>query len=198
MFERFTDAAREVIVDAQAEAFRLHHGWIGCEHLLLALTRRPSRVGSVLAAFGATTATVEAAIREIIGVAVSDSEALASIGIDLDDVRARAEASFGRGALERVTTTKAKRRWRRRRSRQCWNGLTPRFGASAGLIPFTPRAKRCLEIAASTAAPDLVRPKHLAVALTTRADTLAGTVLERLGADIPALGAELGTMPDGL
>src|SRR5215211_8207346 len=111
MFERFTDAAREVIVDAQAEAFRLHHGWIGCEHLLLALTRRPSRVGSVLAAFGATTATVEAAIREIIGVAVSDSEALASIGIDLDDVRARAEASFGRGALERVTTTKAKRRW---------------------------------------------------------------------------------------
>ena len=33
MFERFTDTAREIVVQAQANARRLGHNWIGCEHL---------------------------------------------------------------------------------------------------------------------------------------------------------------------
>jgi hypothetical protein len=37
---RFDDAAREVMVDAQQEADGLKHGYLGTEHLLLALLRR--------------------------------------------------------------------------------------------------------------------------------------------------------------
>ena len=37
MFERFTDGARQVVVQAQSQARQLGHGFIGCEHLLLAL-----------------------------------------------------------------------------------------------------------------------------------------------------------------
>ncbi|HWC80297.1 MAG TPA: Clp protease N-terminal domain-containing protein [Pseudonocardiaceae bacterium] len=39
MFERFTDSARNIVVLAQDEARGLRHGWIGTEHLLLALFR---------------------------------------------------------------------------------------------------------------------------------------------------------------
>ena len=37
MFERFTTEARTAVVRAQTEARSLGHGWIGTEHLLLAL-----------------------------------------------------------------------------------------------------------------------------------------------------------------
>ncbi len=37
MFERFTAGARQIVVRAQSEARQLGHGFIGCEHLLLAL-----------------------------------------------------------------------------------------------------------------------------------------------------------------
>ena len=39
MFERFTDRARNVAVDAQAAARRLGHGYTGTEHILLGLLR---------------------------------------------------------------------------------------------------------------------------------------------------------------
>ena len=47
MFERFTDTARHVVVQAQDDARRLGHGYIGCEHLLLAAAadRRAGRRG---------------------------------------------------------------------------------------------------------------------------------------------------------
>jgi ATP-dependent Clp protease ATP-binding subunit ClpA len=37
VFERFTDAARRVVVGAQAEAHSLNHHYIGTEHLLLGI-----------------------------------------------------------------------------------------------------------------------------------------------------------------
>ena len=37
MFERFSSEAREAVTSAQAEARRLHHNYIGTEHLLLGL-----------------------------------------------------------------------------------------------------------------------------------------------------------------
>jgi ATP-dependent Clp protease ATP-binding subunit ClpC len=39
MFERFTDRARQVVVDAQVSARRLGHGYVGTEHILLGLVR---------------------------------------------------------------------------------------------------------------------------------------------------------------
>jgi signal transduction histidine kinase len=54
MFERFTHDARLVVVSAQEEATRLHHGWIGTEHLLLALLGRNTPTAAVLARHGLT------------------------------------------------------------------------------------------------------------------------------------------------
>lgn len=55
MFERFTDAARRVVVGAQAEAMALDHNYIGTEHILLGLLREGEGVGAqVLAARGVT------------------------------------------------------------------------------------------------------------------------------------------------
>jgi ATP-dependent Clp protease ATP-binding subunit ClpA len=195
MFARFTDDARRVVVDAQAEARRLSHCWIGCEHLLLALTRRPNPVAAVFAARGVTSTAVEQTLCEFIRPAVNDADALASIGIDLDEVRARVEASFGPGALDRATLRKP--RWRHRLGRRrgsCAQLSTRQFLSTGGLMPFTPRAKRGLEIAAKTAEPGHVRPSHLGVALVSRSDTVAGEVLQRLGVDLDALRAELSAL----
>lgn len=71
MFERFTDRARRVVVQAQGEARTLNHDYIGTEHLLLGLTHES--VGGVAA------------------------KALETMGISLDAVRERVEEVTGRG-----------------------------------------------------------------------------------------------------
>jgi ATP-dependent Clp protease ATP-binding subunit ClpC len=48
VFERFEDGARRTVVIAQEEARRLGHGWIGPEHLLLALLHDEIDVGGAL------------------------------------------------------------------------------------------------------------------------------------------------------
>jgi hypothetical protein len=189
MFERFKPEAREVVVRAQAEAHRLQHGWLGCEHLLLALTTDPAKARDTLAAHGVTHSNVDRVIRNLVGRGVSDTDALASIGIDLGEVRARVDEVFGPGALDRVVITK--RRWRfPRRSKRCgairFTRLVP-----AGQLPFTPRAKRCLQIAADIAAPHLVGVEELAIAVTSRADTLAAEILQELDVIVVDLRAQL-------
>ena len=106
MFERFTDDARAVIVHAQQHARRLGHRYIGCEHLLLALTSTDQPAGAVLREQGVTPERVEEEIVRRIGLGTGaslfaglDRDALAAIGIDLDAVRAKIEASFGPEAL---------------------------------------------------------------------------------------------------
>ena len=109
MFERFTDHARHVVVQAQADARRLGHGYIGCEHLLLAAASTGGAAGAVLRDQGVSPERVEAEILRIIGPGrdasppgAIDREALAFVGIDLDVVRARIEAAFGPDALTRA------------------------------------------------------------------------------------------------
>jgi ATP-dependent Clp protease ATP-binding subunit ClpA len=109
MFERFTDDARQVVVQAQAAARRLGHDFIGCEHLLLATASTGAPASAVLRDQGVTPERIEAEIIRILGrgrtadlLGGLDSEALASIGIDLDAVRTRLEAAFGPDALARA------------------------------------------------------------------------------------------------
>src|SRR6266480_2558504 len=106
MFERFTGTARHVVVQAQEDARRLGHNYIGCEHLLLAAAAAAEPASSVLRDQGVTPERVEAAILRTIGRGQTadplggiDRQALAFIGIDLDVVRARIEAAFGPDAL---------------------------------------------------------------------------------------------------
>jgi ATP-dependent Clp protease ATP-binding subunit ClpC len=54
MFERFTDRARRVVVQAQQEARTLNHNYIGTEHILLGLIREGDGVAArVLVKLGA-------------------------------------------------------------------------------------------------------------------------------------------------
>ena len=121
MFERFTAEARQIVVQAQADARRFGHGYIGCEHLLLAAASTSEPASAILRDHGVTPERIEAEILHIVGrghetdpVSGLDREALAAIGIDLDVVSARIEAVFGPGALARAAAAgRAGRRSRR-------------------------------------------------------------------------------------
>ena len=59
MQERFSGPARMLMAAARNEALRLHHDYLGTEHLLLALTRaRPSLACDVLEALGTDPAVI--------------------------------------------------------------------------------------------------------------------------------------------
>ena len=136
MFERFTDGARHVVVQAQHEARRLGHSYIGCEHLLLAAAEAAEPAAAVLRDRGITPERVEAEIVRIIGRGPAagpadplgglDREALAAIGIDLDVVRDKIEAAFGPDALARAVPSHQRADQRRRRA-----GARARPGAGA-------------------------------------------------------------------
>jgi ATP-dependent Clp protease ATP-binding subunit ClpA len=99
MFERFTTAARETVIAAEADAVRLGHGFIGTEHLLLAVLRNPGAMAyGVLTESGVTHDAVMAQLNQFWGpgqLGPEDAAALSAIGIDLDAVRAKMAESFG-------------------------------------------------------------------------------------------------------
>jgi ATP-dependent Clp protease ATP-binding subunit ClpA len=67
MFERFTSRARHVVVLAQEEARRLHHNYIGTEHILLGLLGEPDAVaGRVLAGFGMSLEATRSEVTAIV------------------------------------------------------------------------------------------------------------------------------------
>jgi len=68
MFERFTDRARRVILQAQAEARNLDHNYVGTEHLLLALIHEGSGVGAkALEAMRISPDAVRQGVEETVG-----------------------------------------------------------------------------------------------------------------------------------
>jgi ATP-dependent Clp protease ATP-binding subunit ClpC len=132
MFERFTDRARRVVVQAQEEAKTLDHHYIGSEHLLLGLTHES--IGGVAA------------------------KTLESLGIGLDTVRQRVEEVIGRGSQ-----------------------------APSGHIPFTPEAKKALELSLREAVQlghQYIGTEHILLGLIRGGDSVAGRVLAELGADL--------------
>ena len=131
MFERFTDAARRVVVLAQEEARMLNHNYIGTEHILLGL------------------------IHEGEGVA---ARALEALDISLEAVRRNVEAIVGEGR-----------------------------GAPAGHIPFTPRAKKVLELALREALQlghNYIGTEHILLGLIREGEGVAAQALQTLGADL--------------
>src|SRR5512132_474784 len=171
MFERFTDRARQVAVDAQVSARRLGHGYVGTEHILLGLLQGDGIAARVLGGLGVTAAAVEREVLAEVGrgpLGAGDAEALGAIGIDLEEVRRRVEASFGPGALQ----------WRP----GCGRGRVPRFG---GHIPCTPRAKKVLELSLREALAlkhKYIGTEHILLGLVREGEGLAMLVLTRLGA----------------
>ena len=109
MFDIFTDAAKRALVLAQDEAIMLGHDFVAAEHLLLGLVGPDDGLadglaGQVLAGQGVTAEEIR---RLAVGQLTADGltsasaaepvAALATIGIDVDDVRRRADETFGRG-----------------------------------------------------------------------------------------------------
>jgi Clp amino terminal domain, pathogenicity island component len=172
VFERFAHEARSAVVVAQEEARDLRAERIEPVHLLLALTRDPGRGGAALRSVGLDHAAVRDALARSGG--PLDADALAAVGIDLEQVRAAAESAFGAGALDRLP-----------------------LGRS-GHIPFGDGAKQALEGALRSV---LARPRrqrdrvidtgHLVVGVLAVADPVVGRVLRHLGTDVVRLRQDL-------
>jgi ATP-dependent Clp protease ATP-binding subunit ClpC len=132
MFERFTDRARRVIVDAQNEARSLGHNCIGPEHILLGLINEGDGVGA---------------------------KALEAMQISTDTVRGRIEEISGRGQAPPTT----------------------------GHIPFTPRAKKVLELSLREALQlghNYIGTEHILLGLIHEGDGIAAQVLVGLGVEL--------------
>jgi ATP-dependent Clp protease ATP-binding subunit ClpA len=105
VFELFTRLAKRAIVVSQDEAMALGHDFIGTEHLLLGMAGVPeSTAGSVLREHGVAPMPARTeTVRLLVGMGISGTarqdaaDALATIGIDLDEIRRRADESFGPG-----------------------------------------------------------------------------------------------------
>jgi ATP-dependent Clp protease ATP-binding subunit ClpA len=179
MFERFTDDARSVVVGAQRHAGSLHHGWIGTEHLLLGLLDDPDRrVARVLGGFEIDGPWATGEVERIVGRGEPDldADALATLGIDLDAVRERVERTFGAGAL-------SGRRRRRRHGR-----------VSCGAAPFTPRAKKVLELSLREAVARgdrFIGAEHVLLGLVREGDGVAAEILRSRGVDRDVVRAAL-------
>ena len=176
MFEHFTERARGAVVFAQEEALGLHHHHIGTEHLLLGLLRDSTSVGhKALDRLGVHLDDVRSEVVRVgeghpVTLDEEDAEALRVIGIDIDEVRRRVEETFGEGALERIASP------RRRRSRSRRRACAP----SVGYIPFTPRAKKVLELAlreAKALRHDYIGTEHILLGLVREREGLAAGML---------------------
>jgi ATP-dependent Clp protease ATP-binding subunit ClpA len=130
VFERFADKARTAVVVAQQIARERAADAIRSEHLLLALYRVPDNLAlTVLAAHHVRQVDVESDVERLERrESEPDAEALATLGIDLDEVRRQVEDAFGPGALDRTRAAGRGRRW------------------FAGHIPFDRSAKKVLEL----------------------------------------------------
>jgi ATP-dependent Clp protease ATP-binding subunit ClpA len=173
MFERFTADARQTVVGAQEEARRLHAGRIGTEHLLLALLAQPdSTSAAVLARHGLTHDAVVESVRVYGRGDALDAEALTTLGIDLDAVRDRVEAAFGPGALDAEKSD------------------------VRGHLPFSPRAKKVLELSLREAIAlksKSIADGHIALGLLREGEGLAVRVLADRGVDPADLRRDLTT-----
>jgi ATP-dependent Clp protease ATP-binding subunit ClpA len=152
MFERFTAYARRAVVTAQEEARELNHNYIGTEHILLALLRRPDGLPN-----------------QEDGIA---SAILEEFGMSRDGVREE--------VIDKVGIGKGK--------------------AKPGHIPFTPRAKKVLELALREALQlhhNYIGTEHLLLGLIREDEGVAVQIM-RDHADLLALrAAVLDRLPAG-
>jgi ATP-dependent Clp protease ATP-binding subunit ClpA len=185
MFERFTDQARAVVVQAQQEARGLRHGWIGTEHLLLALLHPSTGApATLLGEAGVTTDAVRNAVQRHVGhgrsaLTTEDAEVLKSIGVDVEQLLARLGDLGDLGATAPPSGESPRRGlFRRRRGR--------------GHAPFTTRAKKVLELSLREALAlrhGFIGSEHLLLGLLREGDGLGCTILVEQGVDLKALRA---------
>jgi ATP-dependent Clp protease ATP-binding subunit ClpA len=188
MFERFTAAARSVVIMAKQEARELNHPCVGTEHLLLAMLDESSGgTAGLLRDAGITRERVLADINRFVPPAPQalddgDAEALQAIGIDLDAVRAKVEEIFGPGALRPPGSARPAPR----------RGFLRRKEVSRG-GPFAARTKKVLELSLREAIAlhhNFIGSEHILLGLLREGEGLAAMILTKAGVDFALLRAQ--------
>jgi ATP-dependent Clp protease ATP-binding subunit ClpA len=162
VFPRLTEEARACIAAAQEEARELGHSDIGTEHILIApAADERGAGGAALRTLGLSAGDIRDDVERIVGVCGLDGDALASIGIDLDEVRRRAEETFGPGALD-----------------------APGGCRESDRTPFTPRSKKSLELAlreAQARGDNLIGSDHLLLGVARVEEGVGARILAEHG-----------------
>ncbi len=108
---------------AAQESERHEHHYLGTEHALLGLLRTSNAPAvSVLRSRGLTAEAVDAELARLeaegaVPLRDGGRELLRGLGIDIEEVVARLDRSFGRAAVDEATCRVARRRWWRRSQR---------------------------------------------------------------------------------
>ncbi len=187
MTRHFSEDANAIVVQAYAHAIRLGHPYLGGEHLLLALAAAGQPAGAVLRAHGVTPGRAEAQIVPLSGGLFGDldRDALATVGVDVDAVRATTEASFGQEALARAARAV-------HRGPRWFNPRRAAFvGQDGAFLPLGPGAGPALQHARRKAqARPAARPatvEDLALGILAVTEGLVPPVLSALGTSGPTL-----------
>jgi ATP-dependent Clp protease ATP-binding subunit ClpC len=136
---RFGPRARTVLSAANEEAARLSHHYVGTEHILLGLLQEGQGIGVTV---------------------------LKNLGVDLDDLRMRAQSIVKKGRPE---------------------------NAALAERPFTARARRVLNLAADEARTfghTYIATEHILLGLLVEANGVAGQALNSFGVGADAARAE--------
>jgi Clp amino terminal domain, pathogenicity island component len=199
MFEHFDERSRAVLELAQQHARELAHNYLGTEHLLYGLSCSGGIVADLLAERGCRPPDVTREIVALIGRGGPPNHQpdalLATLGIDLDQVRERVEATFGSDAMTRVITrTPPRRRWWP--GQRWWPGCQdgrphPSTLLGTRWLGLAPRVKKVLDIAVQRSAPQPVAPEQLLVAILDEGEGVACQILARRGVDLAELGTAL-------
>ncbi|MEZ2391167.1 Clp protease N-terminal domain-containing protein [bacterium RCC_150] len=173
MFERFSQHARSSVEAAYSLARSTFSPAIDTRHLLVALLKADGPAGTAVSAAGLEPhALAESIVAELQGGGL-DKEALASVGVDLDAVREKADDAFGPGSLERS-------------------------GKVSRTLRLTPEAKKALQLALRETlrlkAPE-IGTGHLLLGII-RAACAGRKELEKAGADLDAMRRALETPTD--
>lgn len=175
MFERFSESARQVVRAAGQSAQELGAEEVGTEYLLLALAAdRTGPAGRALRGLGIDAAELHEELRRGPRGTEPDADALAVLGIDLDEVRRRVEAAFGPGALDR--------------------GRPARHGRRGTALPFAPASKKSLELALRQAlrlGDSYIGTQHVLLGLLQGDDPSAMALLRQRGCEPETVRAAL-------
>jgi ATP-dependent Clp protease ATP-binding subunit ClpA len=183
MWDRLAPEARAVMGRALGEADRFGHGYIGDEHILLGLLdmpgRPPGQAAAVLAEAGLDLAGARAELARLTAAGLTpqcrgdDAAALRTVGIDVDQVRARLSAAFGADAVGRAVCRASRRPW--------WRGGGRRRTPLCGRPMFAKRALALAADHADAANQPAIGPDHLLYGVLRDAADPYGAGLSRRG-----------------
>ncbi|MBI3332916.1 MAG: hypothetical protein HYZ93_02360, partial [Candidatus Omnitrophica bacterium] len=206
MFNRFTERARKVILLAKEEAKRFNHDYIGTEHILLGLIREGEGVAAaVLQNLGLSSDQIRLEVEKLVQLGPSTivsgdipvtPKAKKVIELAMDEARNLGHNYIGTEHLllglirdgEGIATAVLQRLGLRLETvtaevERALAGLPKTL--TFGEVPFTPQAKRVLELSIEEARQlghNYIGTEHLLLGIMKEGQSIAAKILESLGA----------------